>query len=71
MEKLLNKTLSGLKKSLKNDKRTSSLIFIPHSCMGQVAKLIQIYLEKGDLVGLTGHYSIKVLSKQRRRKRFL
>ncbi|WP_034552715.1 single-stranded DNA-binding protein [Carnobacterium funditum] len=50
---VLNNTLA-VKRKFKNEKGQPA-DFIPIVAWGQVAKLIQIYCEKGDLVGLTGH----------------
>lgn len=50
---VLNNTLA-VKRKFKNDQGQQA-DFIPIVAWGQVAKLIQSYCEKGDLIGLTGH----------------
>ncbi len=50
---VLNNTIA-VKRKFKNDQGQQA-DFIPIVAWGQVAKLIQIYCEKGDLIGLTGH----------------
>ena len=50
---VLNNSIA-VKRKFKNDQGQQA-DFIPIVAWGQVAKLIQIYCEKGDLIGLTGH----------------
>lgn len=50
---VLNNTLA-VKRKFKNDQGQQA-DFIPIVAWGQVAKLMQSYCEKGDLIGLTGH----------------
>ncbi|MGB3160515.1 single-stranded DNA-binding protein [Carnobacterium sp.] len=50
---VLNNTIA-VKRKFKNDQGQQA-DFIPIVAWGQVAKLIQVYCEKGDLIGMTGH----------------
>lgn len=50
---VLNNSLA-VKRKFKNEQGQQA-DFIPIVAWGQVAKLLRIYCEKGDLVGMTGH----------------